>query len=340
MIVNKLQTILAGVVLLGAGTGVLLSQAGNAVPLPAKALAAADPAPKADPGSAAPRSRKVHKALGTVYDQVPIPANTPLKTVLKALSDKHNVEIVIDKKAFEAIGLQKVEDQPIELPKMTDVRLSTVMTKILKQLQGDVYHGTFQVRPGHIEITTSYHQMAESPAEAPDHPALRGIAEGIVPAELSGDPLRKITPVVHVDADNRPLTEVLRDLAEDAELEIIIDRRATEKAKTLVNLTLNNQLFDTAVALLVEQADLEWMWIDNLVYVATKDDMKVRKERKRAAEQEKVKLLRETRELQAPVVVPGGGMGIPGLAPGGNGIPAPPPAKRFDNPRPIAPPAQ
>ncbi len=346
MITKKLQGFLVLGILLSAGAGILLSQAGNAVPLPAKALAA-EPAPKLDP--TVPRSRKIHKALAQVYTQDEVPANTPLKDVLKAMSDKFKVEIIVDKKAFEAIGVQKADEYAVELPKMTDVRLSAVLTKLLKQIQGDAYTGTYQVRPGHIEITSTYHQMAESPAEAPDHPALRQIYEPLVPSELSGDPSRKITPVVHLDADNRSLAEVLRDLSEEAELEIIIDRRATDKAKTPVNLTLNNSLFDTAVSLLVEQADLDWMWIDNLVYVATKDDLKARKYRKRAAEQEKVKLMKEAREIQAPAAQPAGlgipGFGVipglqpagPGVLPGGNGIPAPPPARQF-GPRPAAPP--
>jgi hypothetical protein len=351
MFANKLSAVLVLTVSLGAGAGILLSQQGNAVPLPAKALAA-EPAPKLDPS--VPRSRKVHKALAHVFTQEEVPANTPLQDVLKDLSDKHKVEIIIDKKAFDAIGVQKAGEQPVELPKMTDVRLSTVLKKLLRQVVGDVYRGTYQVRPGHIEITTEYHQMAECPAESPDHPAIRQNYDGIVPSELSGDPSRKITPVVHVDADNRSLAEVLRDLSEDAELEIIIDRRAMDKAKTPVNLTLNNSLFDSAVSLLVEQADLDWMWIDNMVYVATKDDLKVRKDRKRAAEQEKVKLIREAKDIQNPPAqpiglgVPGvgvipGALGLPGLAPNGAagngiGIPAPPPARQL-GPRPGGPPA-
>lgn len=332
MIANKLKAVLVLLVLLGAGAGMLLSQAGNAVPLPAKALAA-EPAPKPDPS--VPRSRKVHKALAHIYNQDKVDANTPLKDVLQAISEKHKVEIIIDNQAFEAIGVQKAEEQPVVLPKMTDVRLSTVLTKLLKQIKGDVYTGTYQVRPGHIEITTTYHQMAESPAEAPDHPALRMSHNSIMPTELWGDPSRKVTPVVHIDADNRSLAEVLRDLSEDAGLEIIIDRRAMDKAKTAVNLTLNNSLFDSAVSLLVEQADLEWMWIDNLVYVATKDDLKARKDRKRAAEQDKVKLLREWKGIAAPAVQPGMGpapLAPEGAIPGGFDIPAPPPARPFGLP--------
>jgi hypothetical protein len=332
--------------LLGIGAGIVRNAsttvtAGEALPAARQAAAPAEDATKTAP-LPGPRSRQVHKWLAQSVT-LEFEPNTPLKEALQTITDKYKVTFAIDNTAFEAIGVQKPEEHPVQLPKVTNVRLARVLPKLLKQIKGDVYHGTFQVRPDRVEITTTYHQMAESPAAAPEHPALIGAGTSLLPAELWGDPLRKITPVVHLDADHRPIGEVLRDLADDLEMDLVIDRRAAEKARTAVDLTLNNALLDTTLTLLVDLAELDWMWFDNVIFVSTKEDIKARKERKKAQEQDKARMLREAHEIQG--LVPGGtpgGLLPPGL-PGGAGpafpapglLPAPPPAKPLPGPQPV-----
>ena len=329
MFLNRLQFV--GVILLvlglvGAGTGMVLNHAAAEPPPSPDAIEAVapttvaesaadapkkpDPASKPDPAVrlAPPRSRKVHLALAYMsptFKSEKIEPGSTLQNALDYIAKEYKVTILIDKQAFNAIGIAKVEDYKVELPKMTDVRLTTVLNKLLRQIRGDVYTGTFQVRPDYIEVTTNYHQMAETPAEAAEHHGLRSAVTPTLPPELWGDYTRKISPVVHLDADERPLADVLRDLSTDVELDIVIDRRAAQRAQTPVTLTLNNALLDTAVGLLLEQADLDWMWVDNVVYVATREDIKARKDRKRAAEQEKLKMLRETRAMFGPGAAPG-----------------------------------
>jgi hypothetical protein len=344
MFVNKVKfaavLILLVLGVVGAGTGVLWSQVTAEPPNADRGedpVAAADPAKpmadgaanKNDPVKLVPRSRRVHKRLGQVVSQDAFQPKTPLKDALAFISERYDVPIMIDKKAFQAIGVAKVEEEPVELPKMKDVRLYTVLRILLTQIKSDTYGGTYLVRPDHIEVTTTYQQMAETRTEWPDHPALMMLFEPDVPRELLGDPSRKRTPVVHVDVDSRPLAEALQDLAEQAEIDVVIDRRSRDKAKTPVELTLNNVPFDTAVGLLVEQADMDWMWVDNVIYVATKEDVKARQDRKRAREQEKLKMLREGNQP-----VPGDGQpgGSPWGAPGWSPIPTPPPAKPMQPP--------
>jgi RNA polymerase sigma factor (sigma-70 family) len=338
MFVNKVKFAAALILLVlgvvGAGTGALWSQVAAEPPNADRGedpVAAADPAKpmaddaanKKDPIKLVPRSRRVHKRLGQVVSQDAFQPKTKLKDALAFISERYSIPIIVNKRAFDAIGIKAVEEEPVELPKMTDVRLYTVLRILLAQIKGDVYSGTYLVRPDHVEVTTTYNQMAETLTEWPDNPALMMLFEPDVPRELLGDPSRKRTPVVHVDVDSRPLAEALQDLAEQAEIDIVIDRRAREKAKTPVELTVNNAPFDTAIGLLVEQADMDWMWVDNVIYVATKEDVKARHDRKRAREQEKLKMIREAQR----------GPGQPGnpFSPGGpdpgSTIPTPPPAK-------------
>src|SRR5262245_22284945 len=87
-----------------------------------------------------------------------IDPNTPLKDALEFLSDRYDVTIIVDSNAFAQIGVQKVEEQPVQLPKMSGIPLSTVLRLLLGQVKGDMYAGTYQIRDGHIEVTTTYHQ--------------------------------------------------------------------------------------------------------------------------------------------------------------------------------------
>src|SRR5262249_32779573 len=90
-----------------------------------------------------------------------IDANTPLKDALEFISEKADVPFIVDSKAFESIGIQKVEEQPVSLPKMTGVRLKDVLRLLLGQIRGDVYTGDFLLRSGYVEITTTYHSLCE-----------------------------------------------------------------------------------------------------------------------------------------------------------------------------------
>ena len=51
------------------------------------------------------------------------------------------VNIVVDANAFTGIGVQKVEEQPVQLSAMKNVRRATVLRLLLGQLKGDVYTG-------------------------------------------------------------------------------------------------------------------------------------------------------------------------------------------------------
>jgi hypothetical protein len=65
-----------------------------------------------------------------------IDANTPLQDVLDFLADRYDVTFVVDTKAFEAAGVQKVTDQPIQLKPVKEVALGKVLQTVLDQVQG------------------------------------------------------------------------------------------------------------------------------------------------------------------------------------------------------------
>lgn len=63
-----------------------------------------------------------------------IDANTPLKDALEFLADNQQITILVDLKAFEKAGAQKLVEQPVQLKPVKDVALSKVLQMLLDQV--------------------------------------------------------------------------------------------------------------------------------------------------------------------------------------------------------------
>jgi hypothetical protein len=146
MTLTKLQiatVMLLGLVTLGAGTAVCLSGGGSAAAptaatdtSPARPVAMAGTrAVAADDDDEAPAERLRHKLDQLVNLDKGIDANTPLKDALEFLSDRYDLTLVVDEKAFEARGVPKVNEQPVMLPKLVGVRLRAVFRLMLGQIE-------------------------------------------------------------------------------------------------------------------------------------------------------------------------------------------------------------
>lgn len=194
--------------------------------------------------------------------------NTPLKEALDFLREKYSVPIILDEAAFEAMGVQKVGEQPVHLPKMKNVRFAAILRLLLKQIKGEQYTGGFLVRPDGLEVTGSYVVMGEiyaverSPTERfggqPDN------ENAIIDRGLYSD------PIVSVEFDKKPLADVLRDLTELHGINVVLDPRAGDKAKTPIALTVNNVLADSLVRMLADMSDLRAVPVNNTYYVTTR----------------------------------------------------------------------
>jgi hypothetical protein len=203
-----------------------------------------------------------------------ISANTPLKDALEFLEEKFNVQFQVDSNAFCAIGVQKVEDQPIQLPPMKNARLVAILRPLLAQIKGDVYAGGYLVRPGGvIEITTTYHVMQEvlGPAIAPQLADHHDLGQKPASKEAITRVAVRINRLIEVDFDKRPLNEALKELAEEEGVNLVIDPRVGDKAKTPVSVTLHNAMLETAVRILAELADVKVVQVTNVLYVTTKE---------------------------------------------------------------------
>lgn len=91
----------------------------------------------------------------------------------------------------------------------------------------------------------------------------------LTPSEQGGVALRES---VHIDVDERPLAEALKELAAAAGANIVLDARLKEKAKVAVSASLQHVPLETAVRLLAEMADLKAVALDNVIYVTTREN--------------------------------------------------------------------
>jgi hypothetical protein len=228
------------------------------------AAAHSAPAPDEKPGvgnPVVPNLLKEVKFEG--YDD----PKTTLQEALEHLSDRFDLAIDVNEEAFKAAGMDDVfrfvvaGERP--LPKANNVRVERVLRKVLSRLP--VQSGaTFLVRRGRIEVTTL----------------------AAARAEVLGDSDRELPPLVQAAFEKRPLEAALRELGEWTEdLNIVLDGRAADKAKTPVTARFTNAPIDTAVRLLADMAELKVVRMDNVLYVTSKENAdRIRAEQDKDAE--------------------------------------------------------
>jgi hypothetical protein len=176
---------------------------------------------------------------------------TTLQEALDSLSNAYDVNFDVIEEVFNNEGLKDILAFPIAekpIPKMNNVRLDRVLRKILSRIP---VSATYLVRRDGIEITTVTAQKDE-----------------VWGPNYQGQPL----PLVHVNFDQTPLDEALKELADQAGMNVMLDARVAGKAKTLVTSRLVNAPLDTAVRMLADMADLKPYQVDNLLYVTTKEN--------------------------------------------------------------------
>ncbi len=181
-----------------------------------------------------------------------IDCNTPLKDALDFLGEQYGLTFIVNSEAFSTIGVQKVEEQPVHLPKMVGVPLSKVLQMLLSQIKGDEEVGTYLIRGGVLEITTSANAS---------------------PAKWTGEG-RRLAPTVDADFNRMPLEDALCELAAKSGISIVLDIRVGEHSRKPVTATLNQVPVDSAVRVVTDMTDLRMTVVDNVLYVTTQEHAK------------------------------------------------------------------
>jgi hypothetical protein len=175
-----------------------------------------------------------------------------LEDALDHLAKTYDLTFDVDEEGFKAEGVDKVLEQGLTgkgLKKRDKVRLDALLRKVLARLV--VPSGaTYVLRRGGIEVTTN----------------------AAARSRIWGHHTGPFLPLVHATFEKRPLEEALKELAEQAEYNIVLDGRVGEKAREAVTGRFLNTPLDTAVGFLADAADLRTVLQDNVVYVTTKEN--------------------------------------------------------------------
>lgn len=231
--------------------------------------------------SAAPPPKAPLSMVQKINQRVDFPGlddpRTTLNDALDQVGKLSGVSFEINPQAFKMDGLVEVGRTPIveattPIPPMKNVRLSRVLRTIFRRLPAPS-GATFLVHNDHIEITTGTFQAR----------AVWGAYEG------------PHLPLINVVLDKKPLEDAVHELAELTDLNIVVDTRAGEKAKTPVSARFLNTPLDTALRLLTDMADLRSVHIDNVLYVTSKDNARVLRE-----ERKQLRLQREREKKAKP----------------------------------------
>jgi RNA polymerase sigma factor (sigma-70 family) len=212
----------------------------------------AKPAEEAAKAKKASRRRYLLDRLTNTVDFLGLDdPRTTLQDGLDYLSQQYDLTFQVDEAAFaEDIQNRSVLNEPIAqtpLPPMNKFSVDTVLRKMLARIPAKS-GTTYIVRRDYIEITTKTKAKRE---------AFR---------DWSVD-----APLVNAEFAKRPLSEAVEELIANSGVNLVIDTKLEEKAKTVVTATLTNVPLDTAIRVLADMADLQPAFLDNVIYLTTKE---------------------------------------------------------------------
>lgn len=232
---------------------------------------------------------------------------TTLKDALDLLTKKTDVQFTFNLKAFRNLGNRI--DNPADL--------EVAATRSIPAQKGTL-----------AEVLQTVLDTIET--EEPLRYLVRGerleiLPESVLRSEIYGEDielgfgqggLQYYLPLVHLRVTERPFAEVLKDVAKQADVNILVDPRCGEKTKTEVTAKLVNTPADTAVELLADLAGFQMVRQRNVLYVTTAENAA----KIRMVQERKLQLLNPFGP--APGVPFGPGLpGVPGIGGGGLGGP-------------------
>jgi hypothetical protein len=214
---------------------------------------ARNPAPLEKPAAAPPAAPDDYAAV--LARRVDFPGvddpKATLAEVLALMQNRYGVRFDVNERAFKNGEIQDVLKVPVAengpIPPMQGVRLETVLNRVLARVPA-ASGAVVMVRRDALEITTGAFQRLEVWGEGFTGP---------------------FPPLVHARFDKKPLADALNELADQAQFNVLLDRRAADKAALPVSARFTNVPLTTAVRLLAESADLAVVYRDNVLFVTT-----------------------------------------------------------------------
>jgi hypothetical protein len=196
----------------------------------------------------------------------------PLKEVLQYLRDKCGLNILFDTKSLRETGEgvpSSVDDATISIPNMKNVRIETVMRKIVDQIDLE-----FVITSDHVSITTAATKdlLTGQAKRLPDLYPANGNEDQF--AEVERSIQVRTTPFITASFKDVSAAEAFKEVASRAGRTVVISQAASEKAKSSLTVHLTNVAFETATASLAEAAGLRAFRTGNVVVIVTTERAK------------------------------------------------------------------
>jgi hypothetical protein len=235
----------------------------------------ADPKAAAQPAKAAEKV-DIPKLLATrvTVDKF----DGKFKDAVKMLADKYNLPIVIDPALgggeLAAMCDAPADDKQVQLPKLVDVRLDTVLNVLAAQV-----NGKFLVYPDHIRIVPTPFWLYETGVLQHDPLA---VALGDDTPFLAALELQKTKPlikraVVSAAFKNKPLSDVLDEIAESTGANVALAPIVPANVRQApVTVRFANTPVDAAVRTLCEMTETGVIEDANVLLVTTRERAAVR----------------------------------------------------------------
>jgi hypothetical protein len=188
---------------------------------------------------------------------------TSFEDVFNHLQRLYDIRIDVNLRAFRDEDVNVLSCKLGKaMPRFSQITISFILRKVVERIPS-VSGAMWFVRGDAVEITTE-----------------RAYHTEFYPARPNGP----FPSLVFADFDRTPLEDALKQLADRADANIVLDVRVSDKAKTLVTARMAFVPVDTAILLLADMADLKPVEIDGVYYVTTRENAKALRE-----EQEKKK---------------------------------------------------
>ncbi|MGE3804345.1 MAG: hypothetical protein AB7K24_06710, partial [Gemmataceae bacterium] len=190
-----------------------------------------------EPKGKVPSSPELLQAkLGKIVATPVIERNCTLNKALKTFSERFEIEVVVDLRAFKEGGQgQDPREQTVELPAFTGISVRNALGKLASQVDGVIIQ--------------------------------EGNTLWLVPSWCSDQALEQR---IDVDYEDKPLEAALKDLAARSGVNVALDHNRTrEAAKLKVSLKLAGTPLEMAVVLVADQAGLDVVFLDDMLYVTT-----------------------------------------------------------------------
>jgi hypothetical protein len=163
--------------------------------------------------------------------------NTPFRETMNYISERYKMTILIDKESFQADQNSDIENQPVKLPRLVDVKLVAGLRATLLQVGADFY------TRGDVMTVVSRRYIEAG-----------GVFRHPVTASFS----------------KRPLAEALGELSDLSGASVVLDSRGQKEGALVVSADFRKVPVQDAVRDLADRAGMKSVVMENLLYVTSK----------------------------------------------------------------------